>query len=391
MPIETHTIRDFRNPASALNRRDFLRTAGGAVAALGVAGSLPALAIAQDSSVTGNPETIVKHFYESLTDAQKKVVCFGWDHKDDRGLLRTRVANNWNITDAIINSDFYTDDQRAMVRDIFEGMIQPEWHEKFYLQLEDDAGGFGEDQSLAIFGNPGGDKFEFVMTGRHMTMRCDGNSTEHVAFGGPIFYGHAANGFNEGADHKGNVFWEQALAANRVYQMLDGKQRKLAEAPRTPREGDAALRGKDGGFSGIPISELSSDQKAEVKLVLKKLIEPYRQTDRDEALACLDAQGGLEACHLAFYTDGDIGNDKVWDNWRLEGPSFVWHYRGAPHVHVWVNIADSSDVQFNAPQGLGRGPGRSPGPGPGPGGGRGRGPSRPGGPGRPRGPENRST
>lgn len=61
------------------------------------------------------------------------------------------------------------------------------------------------------------------------------------------------------------------------------------------------------------------------------------------------AQGGLDACHLAFYTDEDIENDKVWDNWRLEGPPFVWHFRGAPHVHVWVNIADSSDVQFNAP------------------------------------------
>ena len=56
------------------------------------------------------------------------------------------------------------------------------------------------------------------MTGRHMTLRCDGNSTEHVAFGGPIFYGHAASGFNEKADHPGNVFWPQALAANKVYE-----------------------------------------------------------------------------------------------------------------------------------------------------------------------------
>jgi len=355
----------------ALNRRDFLRAAGGGAAALGVAGTLPSLATGKDSQSSQAPETIVKHLYESLSAAQKEDVCFGWDHDDDRGLLRTRVANNWNITDAIINSDFYTDDQRAMVRDIFEGMIQPEWHDKFYQQLDDDAGGFGEDQSLAIFGTPGDGKFELVMTGRHMTVRCDGNTAEHVAFGGPIFYGHAADGFNEGADHKGNVFWEQALAANRVYEMLDGKQRKLAEAARTPREGDAAFRGKDGQFAGIPIPELSSDQKDEVQKVLKKLIEPYRQSDRDEVLACLKTQGGLDACHLAFYTDRDIGDDKVWDNWRLEGPSFVWHFRGAPHVHVWVNVADSSEVAFNAPGG--RGPGRrGRGPGRGPGRGRGR-------------------
>jgi hypothetical protein len=55
----------------------------------------------------------------------------------------------------------------------------------------------------------------------------------------------------------------------------------------------------------------------------------------------------LDACSLSFYSDRDIGKDQVWDNWRLEGPSFVWHYRGAPHVHVWVNVADSPAVETN--------------------------------------------
>lgn len=352
---------------NSVDRRHFLRSAGQGAIALSTVGAMPGLAVGREESSGGTPESIVKHLYDSLTPGQKEVVCFGWDHDDgERGLLRSHVANNWNITDAIINSDFYTDDQRQMVRDIFEGMIQPEWHAKFDQQLEDDAGGFGEEQSLAIFGKPGSDQFEFVMTGRHMTVRCDGNSTEHMAFGGPIFYGHAANGFNEGPDHEGNVFWEQALAANGVYEMLDGRQRGLAEAPRTPREGQAAFRGPKGDFDGIPITELSADQKAEVQKVLTKLIEPYRSSDQEEVLACLKAQGGLDACHLAFYTDNDIGKDRVWDNWRLEGPSFVWNFRGSPHVHVWVNIADSSDVEFNAPvrgRRRGRGPGRRRGPG----------------------------
>ena len=38
-----------------------------------------------------------------------------------------------------------------------------------------------------------------------------------VAFGGPIFYGHAADGFNEGPTHPGNVFWPQAVAANKLF------------------------------------------------------------------------------------------------------------------------------------------------------------------------------
>jgi len=62
------------------------------------------------------------------------------------------------------------------------------------------------------------------------------------------------------------------------------------------------------------------------------------------------AVGGGIATGAASNNTGafDIGNDKVWDNWRLEGPSFVWYYRGAPHVHVWVNVADDPSVKLNA-------------------------------------------
>jgi hypothetical protein len=187
------------------------------------------------------------------------------------------------------------------------------------------------------------------MTGRHMTIRCDGNSADHVAFGGPIFYGHAAQGFNEKATHPGNVFWPQAQAANKLYQMLDGKQQKQALLTRgLPPESHVGFQGKRGQFQGLPVTELSSDQREHLQKVVAMLIEPYRQSDRDEVTACLKSQGGLDACHLAYYAQNDIGEDGVWDIWRLEGPSFVWHYRGAPHVHVWVNVADDPSVKLNA-------------------------------------------
>jgi hypothetical protein len=339
---------------SSVNRRDFLRTAGavGAAASVGSLGLWTpgrALAAAPAISNGATPESLVKVLYEMLKPEQRSKVCYDWDHQDPkRGLLRTFVANNWNINDQQISSDFYTDDQKAVIRSIFEGIIQPEWHKRIYQQLDDDAGGYGEEQSLAIFGTPGSGKFEFVMTGRHMTLRCDGDSSDSVAFGGPIFYGHAADGFNEKPDHPGNVFWPQALAANKVFEMMDEKQRKTALVQKLPAENKVAFRGNAGGFPGIPVTELSSDQREELQKVLQKLIEPYRQSDRDEVVACLKAQGGLDKCSLAFYSDGDIGNDKVWDCWRLEGPSFVWYFRGTPHVHVWVNVASDPAVKLNA-------------------------------------------
>jgi len=93
---------------------------------------------------------------------------------------------------------------------------------------------------------------------------------------------------------------------------------------------------------------MSGDQKTAIQGVLQKLIEPFRKTDRDEVLAALKSQGGLDQCSLCFYRRDDLGDDGVWDNWRIEGPSFVWHFRGAPHVHVWVNVADDSSVAVNS-------------------------------------------
>jgi hypothetical protein len=336
-----------------IGRREFFHHAGQSALALGAAAYLSPLALAaEESAATAgkSPESLVKLLFETLSPGQREKICYPWDHKSkDLGLLRTRVSANWMITDETLNSDFYNGEQRELVTAIFKGILNPEWHERMEQQQYDDAGGWGENNSIAIFGTPGDGKSELVLTGRHMTLRCDGDSAEHVAFGGPIFYGHDPSGTgDDSADHEGNVFWSQAAEANKLYQALDGKQQKLALVKNAPNESDVPFRGREGKFDGLPITELSSDQKERVQEVVRKLIEPYRQTDRDEAVKCLKAQGGIDQCHLAFYQEGDIGNDNTWDIWRLEGPSFVWHYRGAPHVHVWVNVASDPSIKLNA-------------------------------------------
>ena len=329
-----------------LSRRSVLQAiSSGAVAAVARA----PFVVAADGPAAATAESLAARLHASLTPAQRKQVCFPWDYVHPKfGLLRTRVGNNWNATEPSVKSDFFTKDQQQLVRDIFEHLIEPEWHARFDKQLEDDTGGFGHDQSVALIGEPGSGTFQFLLTGRHMTLRCDGDSADHVAFGGPIFYGHDAGGFNEDKNHEGNVFWPQAVAANAVCGMLDGKQRQQALVATVPRENAIAFRGRGQEPAGIPVSDLSADQRAELERVLGGLHEPYRTVDRDEVRGCLSKQGGLERCRLAFYREGDIGDDGVWDNWRLEGPAFVWHFRGAPHVHVWVNIADTPDIPTNA-------------------------------------------
>jgi hypothetical protein len=335
-----------------VSRRGFLKSVG-ATAVAAAAGGVGLFAVPKAQAVPSPKsaaETAVKALYDTLSEAQKKAICFDWDHTDNRGLLRTHVSNNWHITPQTIDSDFYTKDQKALAFDVFKGIFNPEWHERILKQLKDDNGGraWGAAQNIAIFGKPGEGKFELVMTGRHMTVRADGNSEAHVALGGPIFHGHAASGFNEKVGHPGNVFWHQAKMANKVYQMMDGKQQKLALVQKTPRESAVGFRGVDGEFPGIPIAELSKDQKAEVEKVLLSLVEPYRKEDQDEVQAALKKQGGLDKCSLAFYKDGDLGEDGEWDNWRIEGPAFAWYFRGTPHVHIWINVADDPSVKLNA-------------------------------------------
>jgi hypothetical protein len=341
--------------ADGLDRRDFLRSVTASAAALATAGTglwaVPTASAAPTAK--SKSETLVKTLYDTLTPDQKKVICFPWDHKDPkRGLLRTHVSNNWHITPKTIDdSRFYTPEQKAICRDIYKNLFNPDWVEKFDKQLKDDNKGraWGADQNVAIFGTPGDDKFMLVMTGRHMTVRADGNHEAHMALGGPIFHGHDPEGlFNERVGHPGNIFWHQAQLANKVYQILDGKQQEKALAPRRPAESAVAFRGPDGKFPGFPCSDMSRDQKEALQKVLLSLVEPYRQEDQDEVMECLKKLGGLDKCSLAFYKDGDLGDDGEWDNWRLEGPAFVWYFRGHPHVHIWINVGADPSVPLNA-------------------------------------------
>jgi hypothetical protein len=336
-----------RTDSKLVPRREFLRRTGAvALAAPALAGGVLQAAPAAPAT----PESLVKVLYDKLSDKQKAEVCFAWDHQDkNRGLLRTRIENNWKITKPSIKSGYYTAEQQDLIRQIFRAMTHTDWHDRWDQQLKDDVGGFGNRQSIAIFGTPGSQQFEFVLASRHMTLRCDGNSAEHVALGGPVLYAHEGEGLFEEADHPSNVFWHQALAANKLYDMFSGKQREQALVQTgMPSEELVGFRGPKGEFDGLPVTEFSADQKIHLQSVLKLLLEPFRQSDQDEVSRCLKVQGGLDACNLAFYKEGDLGDDGIWDNWRLEGPSFVWYFRGKPHVHVWVNVADSHQVKLNS-------------------------------------------
>ncbi len=317
------------------DRRAFLRSTAAGLAAVSSGTFIgPVLG---DSSQKRSSESIVRELYNSLGDGQRDAICFPVDHA-----LRGKVDNNWHIVEKPIEK-VLAPDQRAMVREIFRGLHSEEYADAVYKQVDQDNsydGGFNG-CSVAIFGDPNDGGYELVFTGRHVTRRCEGRSTPKAAFGGPIFYGHAASGFHEEPDHPGNAYWYQALRANEVFDALDPKQRKVAlrDDPRDERGTQTvALRGEGEGLAGIPVSELTGDQKNLVGAVLKDLLAPFRESDAKTARKMVEEQGDLDALSMAFYKNRDLGDDGVWDLWQIEGPRMVWYFRGAPHVHTWVHV-----------------------------------------------------
>ncbi|NRA09293.1 MAG: DUF3500 domain-containing protein [Myxococcales bacterium] len=331
------------------DRRTFLQGLGASALAAASWG-LPRASLAARSD---SAEALAAQLLHGLSDTQRAEVAFPWNHVDgDRGLLRARVSANWNVTKPSVDSDFFTSDQRALIRAIYEQLIDPAWHERYDRKQADDAGGWGRHQSIALFGDPSTGPFQFLMTGRHMTLRAGGQSDPRVAFGGPIFYGHAtgtwwSGSFVERSHHPGNVFFPQAVAATGLYDLLDGPQRERARITRVPEESDIRFSAP-AAQRGLPLSELSPDQAEEAGRLVEILVEPFRGQDRAQVRAALAAQGGLAASSLSFFEPWYRRGDDLWDGFRLEGPSLTWHFRGDPHVHVWAHVAETPDVPFNS-------------------------------------------
>ncbi len=310
-----------------LDRRSFLKAAAGATVA-GVAMPMlvgqPALFAAP--SKTSAAEGAAGRLYASMSADQKKQICFAFNHE-----LRNKINANWHITKPSVGDDFYSKDQKALINEIVKNVTSADGYERLKKQMEFDSGGIDE-YSIAMFGEPGSGAFEWELTGRHLTLRADGDSGDKAAFGGPIVYGHGEE------DPKQNLFYYQTQQVNEVFKALDAKQAEQALVAKAPKEDAVKLQGEKGTFPGIAVGQLSADQKQLVNKTLQVLLAPYRQEDVDEAMEIVKNSGGTDKLHMAFYQQGDLGNDKTWDIWRVEGPSFVWHFRGAPHVHAYINI-----------------------------------------------------
>jgi hypothetical protein len=322
-----------------VSRRDFVKTIGTGALAVAIPNIGQSAVAAGPAQAGPTPksaaETAVARFYRTLTTDQRKVLAFPFNDP-----LRTRVGNNWAIVKPTISQ--LTPEQQSICTEIMKNLCSEDGYERFMKQMEDDAGGF-DAYHVAVFGEPGTDKpFEWVLTGRHDTLRADGNSVEGAAFGGPIFYGHAADGHDtEDSKHTNNVWWYQGDQANKIFRTLDDKEqtRALVEKAEADAPKTTSLKGDKLPSTGLAVADLDNQQMLMVSQLLEMMLRPFRANDAEEVRECLAINGGVDKLRLTFFKENDLGNDGVWDIWKLEGPAFSWYFRGSPHVHTWLNVA----------------------------------------------------
>lgn len=327
-------------------RRDFLRVVGGAAAALGSAGMFPSMTgvaraaeeAAKPAAAASKPaEALIRELFATLTDDQKKTVVMPWDHgADTKGNNPTRLQTFNAALKGTRIGEAYTKPQQELINRTLRAILSgDEAYERLTRHGKWDSSGSFEGNGVAIFGDPSGDqKFSWMFAGHHLTLRCDGNSEPGAAFGGPMYYGHSANGHSDQ-----NVYNYQTKQVMSVFDMLNAKQQERAIIVGNPGDGKDALRFRTvEARQGVAYSELDESQKKLVTGVLRTLVSPFRKEDGDEVMQLVQANGGMEKVQLAFYKDNaEKGNDR-WDAWRLEGPGFIWNYRVLPHVHCFVNI-----------------------------------------------------
>lgn len=317
------------------SRRMFLRTIGSA-AALAVGAASLARGEQAAKSEPKPAEGMIRELYATLSDDQKKTVVLPYDQDAENGMPTRQRTFNAPVNGKRI-ADNYTKAQQDLLKQIVRSILASD---DAVTRISrggkwDNSGSF-EGCGATIFGEPGdSSKFAFVFAGHHLTLRCDGNSQPGAAWGGPIYYGHSADGYS-----RGNVYYYQTETVHSVFASLNEEQLGKALNPQNKNPGDGL-----GGLKeqkprqGIAYGELKEDQQQLVEKVMRTLLDPFRKEDGDEVMSIIKANGGMEQIHLAFYQDEEMPDKKSrWSFWRLEGPGFVWNYRPLPHVHCFVNI-----------------------------------------------------
>ena len=325
-----------------LSRRGFIASAAASAGLLGT-NNLPQISrrlLAEESQA----DCMTMQLYKSLSDQQRQKVCLSVDHP-----RRQFVSNWWYIRPEYRIPSTFNVQQQELIQNIFDSLHSPEYIEDVKKQVKIDQYGQAKNApAVAFFGTPDDDDFEFIFTGHHVTRRCNAHTDKGLGFGGaPIFYGHYPHpvesmreNFHETKDHPGNPYWYQGRVFNEFVQSLSGAQQARGLVSTAPRsEKPNAVVKKTNASLGLDCADLSADQKEKLIETMRRMMAMFRADDVNATIDAIEKSDVVDRLHVSWYSGKyDIGGDKVWDTWQIEGPDMVWYFRGEPHIHCYFHL-----------------------------------------------------
>jgi hypothetical protein len=198
---------------------------------------------------------------------------------------------------------------------------------------------------VLLCGDPRSLPYQLILTGAHLNLRIGGTSREGAAFGGPLVYGDQRGDAVPGLP--GNLYRFQFEIAQRLFRSLRPEEQRLVRNKTSPIQTDIQVQGRDGSFSGLEIARLKNESRAIARELVDAMLSTYPAADVAYAWECLEHNGGFERLFLSYYEDSAIDGSNELQSFRLEGPAAVLYFRGAPHVHAFINITMNGDAPLS--------------------------------------------
>jgi hypothetical protein len=331
-----------------MDRRTFLKLGAGAsaVAGAGLYGRYRLLP-PSPSQPLESVDALAQRLYAGLDDEQRAACCVEYDHP----LRQYHNRGVWGGGSSVLTA--FDRGQRSNLADLFYAGLSaagrariPEEYFTRWLGVHS--------LRVLICGDPTAPPYQILLTGGHLNLRLGGACREGVAFGGPQVYGDQRGNGRVGLP--GNLYREQFLLAQRLLSGLDDGRRRAATLPEAPPQTEVEVRGRSSTPPGVPIGELAAESKALAGELVGSILSTWPEREVEYARECLAANGGIEALAFSTYEHGEDGLIPAAQVFRLEGPAAVFHFRGHPHVHAFVNVAMDGDAPLSVGEPLGTNP-----------------------------------
>jgi hypothetical protein len=332
-------------------RRLLLSSAGASAGLLLANGGLPSWLLNNSELEAFNYSQTIALLDSSMSELQRSHTVLPWHHPT------RQVTNTVAIHNAPHIGTLFNANQIALIRHLYNLNLSQQGVDWFRNTIAFE--GKFEGSVFKIFtdassGNlASAHSLQTMINGGHYMLRDQASSNDAYVFGGPISYGQQIG--NGRYQVQGNAFKAHGDAVHDFHKSLSFPERLQAYETSPPAELVTQIQGPGGQFSGLSIGATSIAKQELFKEALSVIFTAYTDTQKHEAFAAIEHNGGLESLHLSLYSDfsyfpdgqkySALGSRERRESavpyaqvWRIEGPACVIHFKGYPHVHAYINI-----------------------------------------------------